>query len=128
MNGLQEPTCSVGINTITSAMGGKGCDVTYTITCIAGTNDDKVEAEALSQTTADACTASIEVSRPLIHPMNTFTTSNSLLHSPNNTPSPIRTTSTPNPTKYLTRLPIFLYLPSVILSRPTDILEVSVGR
>jgi len=59
-DGLREPTCSVGINTISEAVGGKGCDVTYTITCVAGTNADKVEAEAASQDTANACTASLE--------------------------------------------------------------------
>ena len=58
--GLAEPTCSVGINKIDPAVGGVGCDVTYLVTCAEGTNPDKIEYEALLQSTADACTASIE--------------------------------------------------------------------
>ena len=88
MNGLHEPTCSVDINTIEEAKGGNGCDVTYTITCIAGTNADKVETEALSQTTADACTASIEVQQ-LSHASYQHT----LTH---NSPSPV----VPSPLTY----------------------------
>ena len=59
-DGLQEPTCSVGIDHIEVGKGNHGCDVTYTITCVAGTNAAVIEAEALQQSTADACTASIQ--------------------------------------------------------------------
>jgi len=59
-NGLAQPTCGVGINQIDPAIGGVGCDVTYVVTCDAGTNPDVIKHDALLQSTADACTASIE--------------------------------------------------------------------
>ena len=58
--GMNQPTCGVEIDNIDPAVGGVGCDVTYTAICHAGTDADEVKAAALAQTTADACTASIE--------------------------------------------------------------------
>ena len=59
-NGIDQPTCVVALDHIDEAIGNHGCDVTYTVTCVSGTNPSEIEALCLQQSTADACTAEIE--------------------------------------------------------------------